>query len=206
LSEPPPEPFGARMARSRGQQKGYVHQQGDWWYLAFREDAKLKRAYYGDNPVMGVRMPEMQRKEAHALSVDMGRELLLLLPPVARAMVLVSMTASLNVAELLGLRWKRVNLSGETVIFGDEMLPPYSLAVRENYYRGQFGSVKAKSRRRNVPLSEIAVNALLAIRTESKFVGQDDLVFASRNGTPLNERNLLRRFLKPAGESSESRG
>ena len=154
---------------------------------------------------MGVRMPEVP-EEAYALSVEMGRELLLLLPPVVWAMALVSMTGSLNVAELLGLRWKRVNLSSETVIFGDEMLPPYSLAVRENYYRGQFGSVKAKSRRRNVPLSEIAVNALLAIRAESKFVGQDDLVFASRNGTPLNERNLLRRFLKPAGRSPESSG
>jgi integrase len=117
-----------------------------------------------------------------------------------RAMALVSMTASLNVAELLGLKWKRVNLTDKSVIFGDEVLLPYSLAVRENYYRGQFGSVKAKSRRRNVPLSEITVNALLAIRSESRFAGHDDLVFASRNGTPLNERNLLRRFLKPAGK------
>jgi integrase len=29
---------------------------------------------------------------------------------------------------------------------------------------------------------------------------QTSLVFASRNGTPLNERNLSRRALKPAGE------
>ena len=27
------------MARQRGQQKGYVHRQGDVWYLAYREDA-----------------------------------------------------------------------------------------------------------------------------------------------------------------------
>ena len=27
------------MARRRGQQKGYVHRQGNAWYLAFREDA-----------------------------------------------------------------------------------------------------------------------------------------------------------------------
>ncbi len=39
----------------------------------------------------------------------------------------------------------------------------------------------------------------MAIRMASKFTGTDDLVFSSRNGTPLNERNLLRRFLKPAG-------
>lgn len=114
-------------------------------------------------------------------------------------MALVSMTASLNVAELLGLRWSRLNLTSEVQVVGTEVLQPYSLAVRENYYRGKFGSVKKKSRNRNLPLSRSAIDALLAIRVESKFTGPDDLVFASRNGTPLNERNLLRRVLKPAG-------
>ena len=39
----------------------------------------------------------------------------------------------------------------------------------------------------------------MARRAESKFNGPDDLVFASSKGTPLNERNLLKRVLKPAG-------
>src|SRR5690606_28295980 len=32
--------------------------------------AKLKRAYQGDNPAEGVRMPEMQRRETHDLMFD----------------------------------------------------------------------------------------------------------------------------------------
>src|SRR6516162_6777362 len=39
LAEPPHGPSGATMARRRGQQKGYVHKQGNAWYLAYREDA-----------------------------------------------------------------------------------------------------------------------------------------------------------------------
>jgi len=35
--------------------------------------AKLKRAYYGDNPASGVRLPEMQRRESHALSFEPRR-------------------------------------------------------------------------------------------------------------------------------------
>ncbi len=162
--------------------------------------AKLKRAYHGDNPVCGVRMPEMQRRETHALSFELGREVLSILPPVVRAMALVSMTTSLNVAEMLALRWKRVNLTQEVAVVGGEALEPWSLAVRENHYRGKFGSVKAKSRRRNLPLSSAVVSELVQIRAKSKFTGPDDLVFASRYGTPLSERNLLRRALKPAGE------
>jgi len=38
--EPSHEPIGEiRMARRRGQQKGYVHRQGNAWYVAYREDA-----------------------------------------------------------------------------------------------------------------------------------------------------------------------
>ena len=58
---------------------------------------------------------------------------------------------------------------------------------------------KAKSRRRDVPLSRSVAKALLALRARSKYSGPEELAFASGNGTPLNQRNLLRRVLKPAG-------
>ena len=80
--------------------------------------AKLKKAYYGDNPACGVRLPEMQRRETHALSFQKGRELLILLPTVVRTMALLSMTTSVNVAEMLALRWKRLNLTDELVVVG----------------------------------------------------------------------------------------
>jgi hypothetical protein len=50
-------------------------------------------------------MPEMNRKEAHALSFEMGKQLPSLLPPTVRTAALLSMTTSLNVAEMLALRW-----------------------------------------------------------------------------------------------------
>ena len=150
--------------------------------------AKLKRAFYGDNPACGVRLPEMQRREAHALSFYMGRELLLLLPPVVRTMALLSMTASLNVAELLGLRWKRLNLTDEVMMAGAELLEPYTVAVRENYYRGKFGSVKAKSRNRNLPLGRSTIDALLALRAEAKLTGPDDLGFRQQQGYSAERR------------------
>ncbi len=159
--------------------------------------AKLKRAFCGDNPVEGVRLPEMQRREVHSLNFEQGRLLLTALPSPVREMALLSMTTSLNVAELLGLRWKRVNLTDQSVVAAGAILQARTLAVQENYYRGKFGSVKAKSRRRDVPLSSSVVAALAALHARSRFVGPDDLVFVSRKGTPLNENNLMRRVLKP---------
>src|ERR1035441_6076277 len=65
---------------------------------------------------------------------------------------------------------------------------------------GKFGSVKAKSRRRNVPLSTAVVAALQRLRSESQFANQEDLVVASSTGNPLDEKNMLRRHLKPVGK------
>ena len=159
--------------------------------------AKLKGAYHGDNPARGIRMPEMRRRETHALTFSQGRDLLGSLQSPVREMALLSMTTSMNVAEMLALRWKRINFTEEAVIVGGELLAPGSLAVRENCYRGKFGTVKSKSRRRTVPLSSTVMDALAGLRARSRFVAPDDLVFATRLGTPLNENNLLRRVLKP---------
>jgi hypothetical protein len=89
--------------------------------------AKFKRAYYGDNPVMGVRLPEMQRKETHSLTFEQGKRVITGIQSPAREMALLSMTTSMNVAEMLGLRWKWVNLGGELVVVGGEILQPLTL-------------------------------------------------------------------------------
>lgn len=142
----------------------------------------------------------MRRRAAHALSFRQGRELLARLPNPARDMALLSMTTSMNVAEMLGLRWGRVNLTGEPAIVGAEVVPPHSLLVRENYYRGEFGTVKAASRRRTVPLSSSVVEALASAKRRGNFTEPDDLVFASTRGTPLDETNLMRRLVKPVAK------
>ncbi len=64
--------------------------------------AQRKHAYFGENPANGVRLPEMQRKQAHALTFEQGKAVLAALPSPVAEMALVSMTCSLNVAELLG--------------------------------------------------------------------------------------------------------
>src|SRR5262245_55796453 len=51
--------------------------------------AKLKRAYHGDNPVFGVRLPDMQRKETYSLSFEQGRNVLAAIPSPAREMALL---------------------------------------------------------------------------------------------------------------------
>ena len=142
-------------------------------------------------------MPEMERRAPHALDFDNGRLLLGALPNPAREMALLSMTTSMNVAEMPGLRWKQVNLTEKGTSASGEFLAPFTLAVRENYYRGKFGSVKAKSRKRTVPRGSPVVAMLQTILQRSKFVGSDDLGFASSVGTPLNGTTFFGGSLSP---------
>jgi hypothetical protein len=46
--------------------------------------AKLKRAYWGDNPAVGVRMPEMERMETHSLTFEEGRKVVESIPSPAK--------------------------------------------------------------------------------------------------------------------------
>jgi len=159
------------------------------------------QTFTGLNPAKGVKIPEGHVKETHALTFDQARSVLAALPSPVKEMVLISTTCSLNVAELLGLRRKYLNLTNKSVVVGSEVLQPFTLAVRENCYRGKFGSVKAKSRRRAVPLPERAVDLLEQYLATVARKAPDDLVFSTCGGTPLDECNLARRVLKPVGKA-----
>ena len=161
--------------------------------------AKKKKAFYGELPTEEIEMPERITKEAHAMDFGMSVGLLkglMAVSPLAYAIVLLSLTTSMNIAELLGLRRKRVNLSPRpsclVIVFYGE-----TLAVRENYYRGVFGTVKQKARNRDLPLPKVVLPVLRQLMEESKFQGPDDLVFATEKGTPLDEKNLMNRIIKP---------
>ena len=141
--------------------------------------------YLSENPARGIRMPPSRRREPPFIEPAQFRELLRTLAEPARTMVLLAMMTSLRIEEILGLRWGRMDL--ETGV----------LRVVETCYRGHFSSVKSRRSERRVPLSPI-VHAALRQRRGLVKGGPMDLVFASRTGKPLSDRNLLLRFLYPA--------
>jgi len=181
------------------------------------------RWFSGRNPAKFVKLPEMTRKEVRVLSFDELKALLAILKPMARAMVLCASLTSMNIAEVCGLRWKRVNLTDEPIIMDGESLPPRCVAVREQWYRAAFGTVKAKSRRRNLPLPKLLVDALRELyagvewndarskgRPKADFANTagsnparqqptpEDPVFVGREGKPRDQSAMLKRQVRPA--------
>src|ERR1039458_7622477 len=58
----------------------------------------------------------------------------------------------LNFAEMAGLRWPRVSLTDQLVLADGQNLPGYSVAIRQNFYRKEFGTTKSPARNRILPL------------------------------------------------------
>ncbi len=108
----------------------------------------------------------------------------------------MALTGGLRQAELLGLRWADVDLSGAV------------LHVRKQVYRmdgeWHFTEPKTKAGRRTISLSGMAVEALrerrLAQNKErlrAQTWADNDLVFSNGVGNPIEKDNLLRRSFAP---------
>lgn len=151
--------------------------------------AKKWGYFSGDNPALGVELPEKKPvREKHALSPEQVSQLLEIFEEPMRSMFLVGITTGMRVGEILGLRWRDVDfVSGQ-------------IRVEQACYRGLIGSPKTKGSKRSVPLSATLKQTLLNVRERSMAAEPSELVFHTRSGKPYSDTNLLHRELKPAGQ------
>jgi len=96
--------------------------------------------------------------------------------------------------EALALRWK--NILRDRII------------VEERVYDGEFDDVKTEAGKREVPFDGYGV-ILAALQRmwvkNTKFRKPDDLVFANKEGKPLDRHNLLHRHVKKTAEKLRCR-
>jgi integrase len=145
--------------------------------------------YLSVNAVRGAKMPERSLKRPHRfLSLEEVRRLLENSDEPVRTIVLLAVMTGLRIGEILALRWGRINLAAGT------------LRVEETCYKGTFGTPKTHASRRELPLSPAVVQALQAQHIRSRNSADDALVFAARQGTPLDAKNLRRRQLHSASQ------
>ena len=153
------------------------------------------------NPVASIDRPRLEHVEMSVLTeVEIARltkaydELAQAAPAnerdwwlLAKAIVATALGTALRRGELLGLRWRDVDLLEQKI------------AVRETFVRGQFTTPKSKASRRAIELGPRTFAVLGEQWRRTPFKDDDDLVFAHpQRGTPLDPSKLSRNFLKPA--------
>jgi integrase len=151
------------------------------------------------NVCEAVDLPKLERAEVNALSPTQVRDLL----SAARgdrleALYVLAVHTGLRIGELLGLRWADVDLEAGKL----------RVARQLQRVRGGGGlafSPTKNSSRRTIKLTGTAVEALRrhrARQAEEKFAigslySNQDLIFASTIGTPLEASNIMNRSFKP---------
>ncbi|WP_125772982.1 site-specific integrase [Antribacter gilvus] len=111
--------------------------------------------------------------------------------------IVVSVLTGLRTEEVRALRWDHVDLDGDPM--ATPPVPPHVMVWRSERVGGD---TKTEKSRRTLALPAVVVEALRLHRTRQAArdvkVGKrwdpDGLVFGTRNGTPMNARNVARDF------------
>jgi integrase len=136
------------------------------------------------NPASGVKLPPTERRrESRFLSADEIRKLLAVLPEPSRTIFGLGIGTGLRIGELLGLKLNDLDFE-RGILF-----------VRRGVYRGTVGTPKTGKSERVIPLASL-VSRMLMVYLETRLV-KSEWVFPSKAGTPLDDRNLMRRQVEP---------
>jgi integrase len=142
------------------------------------------------NPAANVRLAQPERVDAaaqtpKALTPDQLRRLIASLPEGDRLLVELLAQTGLRIGELAALTWRDID-------FGRRRLH-----VRRRWYRGTFAPPKSEHGVRVVPLTPVTARRLWTLR------GRDDqLVFSTSRGTPIDVTNFYNRVYKPAARAA----
>ena len=150
----------------------------------------------GELPTDRLKLPKLSRvRESRALTQEQVAAIIEELQEPARLLVMTLFYTGMRVGEVVALDWAQVNMGESPKVVGREVIPPYTIAVRRTVSAGQMkDSPKTASGRRNIPIHASLWVALMAVKKE------EGLVFAGRNGKPLDHHNIANRELARVGE------
>ncbi len=156
--------------------------------------------FSGENPARLGHLPKVNRVQLPTLTrAEMARLINVMEYP-EKEMALFAIVTGMTIAEICGLRWKRVNLSEQEVLTADDVaIPPRTILVREEWVRGQLIDVD-KKRESSYKIPSPLLPVLRRLITRGEFTQPDDFVLVSRAGSPINPSNVLTRKLKPIGK------
>lgn len=179
------------VAEKFRQQCGWQTVRNSWVLLSGILETAVEYGYLSVNPARGVKFPQQALKEKPSIIAgDSFAKLLKHVDEPHRTMVSLIAATGLRIGELLGLKWRALDLDIGT------------LAVRESVFEGQFQPPKTQKAVRTIPLGPHAIAALTAHRQRTSRRAPEDLVFGNRKGDPLRESKLLRNVLQPAAEAA----
>lgn len=104
--------------------------------------ARQEQCFAGVNPTGPVKLSETSRKEPYSLSTAQIKEALGAMKYPEKEMMLISVFTGMKVSEICGLQWKQVNLTAVEIETDGARIPPRTMAIRKQWYRGKLETLQ----------------------------------------------------------------
>lgn len=148
------------------------------------------------NPALYVRLPHRPQvvedgEDVRALTREQITTVLGTVRPEWRTFIALLAATGLRYSEAAALQWRHLELGTGARV-----------KVRRRWYRGGFEPPKSRAGRRDVPIDQALARDLERHRRESRWRGDDDLVFTYNGEDPPDYRSMLRNVLRPAAEEA----
>ena len=162
------------------------------------------------DPMAGLRLPPDKRARGPkpTITPQQFRSLVQLVPEPYASMLFVAVWTGLRVSEVIGLKWRNVHNS--------------AITVEARYCRGDWSTPKTKASASTIGVEPHVIARIERLKTLTldvragravrhyravKASGPDDLVFQSvKDGKPMNDQNVLKRYIQPAAKKLGLRG
>jgi len=162
----------------------------------------LKYRYVTENPLKDLELPADTRgtREKPFIYPAQFQALLEQIPEPYATMIYVAVWTGLRISELSALKWRNIHLD--------------SITVERRYCRGDWSQTKTRASAATIAVDPAVIERIKRLKTLTVDVraglatrhyqvvkkdGPDDLVFQSvKDGKPMIDGNILRRFIKPA--------
>jgi integrase len=165
--------------------------------------ARADKVITGDLPTENLRVPDKRKvNPIPPLTFEQAHFVLSKLPQPYLTMAAISLTSSPNVAELCGIRRKRINLTSQTVLMDAEQLAPArSIWIAEDWSQGEFRPTKNPHRKRVIPVADAVVPLLEEVMRVADFKAPGDALFSCSTGKPVDDNNANKRIFAPLGQA-----
>ena len=164
-----------------------VVQRARTWLKAAIEEA-IDQDFLVKNPARKLEMPVTRKTCKRYLSSEEVQKLLMSLEGRDRLIARMLIVCALRPGELFALRWRSVQQG--------------RLKIEEAVYRGKVGPTKTEGSAAFVAIPGSLQKELEFWREKCRYPGDDQIVFPSRRGGPLESHNYLRRVLKSKGKEA----
>lgn len=165
----------------------------------------VKNDYLMKNPCLGAILPKAEKKERRVLTFyEQTMFLTVISGDFYEPLYQIALCTGLRIGELSALTWDDINFEEKTLSVNKTLL------YQKDYLSGEYGfhcqTPKSGTSRRVLPLIPDAVQILRKHKKEQRAYiqanhskwrpvdGLENLVFTTRNGTPLQEAYLIKRL------------